>query len=266
MSMPLFKSTLRSNWVILLIFLLILCLYMGSFISMYSPDSTQSMQEMLKMLPEELVRAMGIGEMSADLTSYLANYFYGMLIFLIPLIYVAIVANRLVARQVDSGFMAYLLSTPNKRIKIAITQGVWFLLSIAALFVLLTGVTILLCQAAYPGQLDAAAFIRLNVCTFLLTAAVGALSWFFSCVCNDVKYSLTFGAGIPVLLFMMNLFGGIRENLGWLGALSPYGLFKAGDIIRGSADMAGICLSFILSTLVLYAAGILIFSRKNLPL
>jgi len=239
---------------------------MGSILSLYNPDSAQAMEETLKLIPEELARAMGIGKVPADLTGFIGNYFYGMLVFMIPLVYVSIMGNRLMARLVDNGSMAYLLSTPNNRQKIALTQGVYFLLSIAVLFVFLTGATIGMSQSMYRDMLDVPAFIHLNVCAFLLTCAISAICWFFSCLFNDTKYSLAFGVGIPVLFFMLNVFGGVKESFDWLASLSLYRLFKASEILSGGANILGICLVFAAITLGLYAAGIYVFKIKNMPL
>jgi ABC-2 type transport system permease protein len=241
-------------------------MYMGSILSLYNPDSAQAMEETLKLIPEELARAMGIGNVPADLTGFLGNYFYSMLVFMIPLIYVSIMGNRLMAKMVDNGSMAYLLSTPNNRVKIALTQGIYYLLGIAVLFVFLTGVTIGMSQAMYPNLLDIPAFILLNTCAFLLTCAISAICWFFSCLFNDTKYSLAFGVGIPVLFFMLNMFGGIKEELGWLTSLSLYRLFRAAEILSGSTNTLGICLVFAAIVFGLYTGGIYVFKRKNLPI
>ena len=266
MSAPLFKATVKANWIITLIFITLFCMYMGSILSLYNPDSAQAMEETLKLIPAELARAMGIGEVPADLTGFLGNYFYGMLVFMIPLIYVSIMGHRLMAKQVDNGSMAYLLSTPNNRVKIALTQGIYFLFSVAVLFIFLTGVTIGISQSMYPNLLDIPSFIRLNACAFLLTCAISAICWFFSCLFNDAKYSLAFGIGIPVIFFMLNVFGGIKEELDWITSLSPYSLFRAAEILSGSANIFGLCLIFIAIIFGLYSAGIYVFKRKNLPL
>ena len=266
MSIPLFKSTFRRNWVVGLIFLIIMLFYLGTFIGMYDPESTQSMEELMNMVPEELARALGIEVITTNLTVYIANYFYGMLVFIVPLIYVAVTGNRLVARHVDNGSMAYLLSTPNKRRKIAFTQAGYFLSSIAAMYIVVTGFTILLCQSAYPGKLDISAFIRLNACAFLLTAAVSSVCWFFSCLANETKYSIAFGAGLPVVFFLMNIVSGVSEKLGWLGRVSVYGMFDANGILSGSFDFLPVCVIYVLGAAALYKAGVLIFSKKNMPL
>ncbi len=56
---------------------------------------------------------MGFSGLVTDLTGYLASWLYGLLMFGFPMVYCIILGNRLVARQVDSGSFAYLLSTPH---------------------------------------------------------------------------------------------------------------------------------------------------------
>jgi ABC-2 type transport system permease protein len=265
MSIPLFKATLKSNWLILLIFIVLLFVYMGTFVGMYDPESTASMEEFMKMLPEGMIKAMGIGETPADLTGFLGNYFYGMIVYLIPLIYVVITGNRLMARHVDNGSMAYLLSTPTTRVKIALTQGLYFLKGVAVMFVLLTGVTIAMCEAAHPGMLDIPAFIGLNAAALLMSCAISAICWLFSCLFNEARYSLALGAGIPVLFYMLKIVGGVSEELSWVSKLSLYDLFNASDILSGK-NIMGPCVIFTVLTLALYTGGIWIFKRKRLPI
>ncbi len=266
MSFPLFRATLKANWVIAMIFALLLCMYLGSIISLYDPASSQALEDMLKLFPEALAKAMGISDLPKDLTGFLGNSFYGMLVFLLPLIYIAVMGNRLMAKYVDNGSMAYFLSTPNTRGRIALTQGIYFIAGIFALFLVLTMAGIGICQAVYPGHLDMPSFLLLNFCAFLLTCAISAISWFFSCAFSDVKYSLAFGAGIPVLFFMLNVLGGMQDGMGWAASLSLYGIFDASAILTGSANILQMCLLFAGITLTLYAAGILIFKKKSLPL
>ncbi len=266
MSIPLFRATLKSSWVITTIFIALLCVYMGSILSLYNPKSAEAMEQTLKLLPAELALAMGIGSTPADLTGFIGSYFYGMLVFMIPLIYVSIMGHSLMARYVDSGSMAYLLSTPNTRVRIAMTQGVYFLSSIGVLFVFLTAATIGMCASMFPNMLDVGAFVRLNACAFLLTCAVSSICWFFSCLFSETKYSLAFGVGIPVLLFMLNVIGGMKQQLNWLASVSVYRLFRASDILADNANVLGVCLIFLAVTVFLYGSGILVFKKKNLPL
>jgi len=90
--------------------------------------------------------------------------------------------------------------------------------------------------------------------------------WFFSCLFNNTKYSLAFGVGVPVLFFMLNILGGIKDEYSWITSLSLYKLFSASEILSGSTNAVGICAVFAVISLCLFGGGIYVFQKKNLPL
>jgi ABC-2 type transport system permease protein len=174
--------------------------------------------------------------------------------------------HRLIAGYVDNGSMGYLLSTPNTRVKIALTQGIFFLLSIVFLFFVVTSVTIGFCQARYVDLLNIRQFIMLNSFALLLTSAVSAIAWFFSCLFSDAKYSIGFGAGIPILFFMLNVFAGVKYEYKWIGTCSLYRLFNASEILSGRGNIIENSIVLLTITAGLYTAGIVIFRKKRLAL
>jgi len=139
MNKALFRVTFKANWLIGLIILAIMLMYLGIIISMFDPESIEGIESMLEVMPQELIAAMGFAEIGTTLTTFIASFFYTFLAIMFPIIFCITVANRLVAKLVDTGSMSYLLSSPNSRKKIVITQALFFLLSIFLLF------------RAYPG-------------------------------------------------------------------------------------------------------------------
>ncbi|MCG8484270.1 MAG: ABC transporter permease subunit, partial [Clostridia bacterium] len=123
MNYTLFKATAKANWVILLMITLVILMYVSISITMFDPDNIEKMNAMLDMVPEGMLKAMGFENLGTDLTEYLSNYLYGFIFIMFPMIYCIIVSNKLIAKHVDSGSMAYLLTTPNSRVKIAVTQA-----------------------------------------------------------------------------------------------------------------------------------------------
>lgn len=75
-----------------------------------------------------------------------------MLVF--PVIFLIILGNKLLAHYVDTGSMAVLLSTPNSRIRILVTQLLTLLLETALLIALITAIGIVSCESLFPGELD----------------------------------------------------------------------------------------------------------------
>ncbi|MDD2620604.1 MAG: ABC transporter permease subunit [Syntrophomonadaceae bacterium] len=265
MSYTLFKTTLKKNWVLLIIFFAVLTMYLGIMVSMYDPNEIETLISMLRLFPEDLMEAMGFSGLVTDLTGYLASWLYGLLMFGFPMVYCIILGNKLVAKLVDNGSFAYLLSTPNSRVKIIVTQGIYALASIAALFAGLFGTGVLICEAMFPGYLDVGAFLSLNFTTMLVNMAVMMISFFFSCLFNDTKMSLGFGSGVPIAFILMNMLGGTSRDAHVLKSFSIYGLYDPLELIRG-ADIWNINLVYIVTIIVLFVAAVLVFRKKRLPL
>jgi len=265
MSFALFKTTLKKNWTLLLIFFGVLTMYMTIMISMYDPNDMEALTSMLKLLPEDIMKAMGFTNVVTDLTGYLASWLYGLLMFGFPMVYCIILGNKLVARMVDNSSFVYLLSTPNSRSKIIITQGIYALVSIIVLFIALYGVGVIFSEVMFSGSLDIRQFLSLNFTTMLVNMVVMMISFFFSCLFNETKLSLTFGAGIPIAFLLMNMLGGASANMEILKDLSIYGFYDPVKLVQGS-DILGINLIYISIIIVLFIASVLIFKKKRLPL
>ena len=265
MSFALFKTTLKKNWTLLLIFFGVLTMYMTIMISMYDPNDMEALTSMLKLLPEDIMKAMGFTNVVTDLTGYLASWLYGLLMFGFPMVYCIILGNRLVARMVDNSSFVYLLSTPNSRSKIIITQGIYALVSIIVLFIALFGVGVIFSEVMFSGSLDIGQFLSLNFTTMLVNMVIMMISFFFSCLFNETKLSLTFGAGIPIAFLLMNMLGGASADMEILKDLSIYGFYDPVRLVQGS-DILGINLIYIGIIIVLFVASVLIFKKRRLPL
>lgn len=263
----LLKSTAKSNWVIFIIFFAILLMYMSVIISMYDPDNIDAMRQMAEAMPEGMMDAFGYGGTPTDLITFMALYYYGFIILMFPMIYCIILANRLVASHVDSGSMAYLIATPNTRVKVITTQAVYMAFSVAMLLVINTAAGTVISELIFPGEMDISAFLVLNLVAIFLTLAISSICFFFSCIFNEAKFALAFGAGIPILFFIINMLRNIGDRLEWLKFLTLYSLFSPESIVTGEQEgIVIICLVFVAIALLLYSSGILIFSRRNLYL
>jgi len=264
-SKSLFKATIKQNLIVMLIIIAALMLYLPIIISMFNPDMQDSLNEVLEMLPQQFVSALGFSTAGNDLLSFIATYFYGFLILLLPMIFTITAANRIVASLVDRGSMAYLLSTPNTRSKIVITQAVYLLGSITLLIGLVTAVGIGISQALYPGELDIGGFIVLNLGALLLHYALSGLGFLASCSFNDSKNSLMFGAGLPVAFLLLQMLSDVGEKTEFLKYFTILTLFEPTKIVTGE----GYGISFLVLGILavcLYLAGIISFKKRDLPL
>ncbi len=265
MNKTLFKKTVKSNWLIATILFGVMMMYMSIIISMFDPENIEGIIAMLETLPQELIAAMGMADLGTTLTTFIGSYYYNFIAIMFPMIYCIVVGNRLIAKEVDRGSMAYLLATPNSRLNIVITKALYLIISITIIFILVCLAGILFSEAMYPGHLEIGPFILLNLITLFIFYAVSGICFFFSCLFNTTRQSLAFGAGIPLAFFVLDMLSNVREQYSWIGNFSIFSLSDPLAIIEGEALLAVSVIIPLLIALVTYTGGIFIFDRKDLP-
>lgn len=266
MNLTLFKATFKQNRLFLLIISLVLLMYSSIIIGMYEPDASSAMEAMLQVLPKSLVTAFGFDGMVVTLIGHITSYLYGFIFVMFPLIYTSITANSLIAKHVDSGSMAYLLATPNTRVRIAGTQAIYLFLATTFIVVSQTVLGVLMCEAMLPGHLDAGSYVRLNLLTLTIFWAVGALSFLFSCSMQETRQSLAFGMGIPIAFLVVNMLSGTSEKVAWMRFITPFSLIDAERIFAGDSYVLVTGVILTAAAGLLYTAAIVVFDRKNLTL
>jgi ABC-2 type transport system permease protein len=260
LSSPIFKQTLKANFKLWLVFTAIMTILHIALIAVFDPSTISDMADMVKDTP--LAGLLG----EATFLGMLANTFYGIQGILLPIIFIIMTANSLVATQVDKGSMAYLLSTPTKRSTVVLTQATYLIASLIMMIMIIT----LVGFASIPifqGDIDINMidYLMLNLGLFLLMFATSSISFFFSCVFNLSKYSLTWGAGVPMAFFLLHLMGDVDSSLEGLKYVSMNTLFDRQAILSGgNYSVQFVALAVI--GIVLYTLGIRVFKQKDLPL
>ena len=133
------------------------------------------------------------------------------------------------------------------------------------MFGFLAGFGVAMCMVFQPGTLDVGAFLLFDLGAFLLAFATSGICYAASCVFNLSRHSFAVGAGLPLAFFLFQMMSELSEDLEFCRYLSLNTLFSPDDILAGE----GVVLPFILLGLiglVLYAAGIHVFNRKDLPI
>ncbi|WMJ23979.1 ABC transporter permease subunit [Paludicola sp. MB14-C6] len=265
-SLPLLKRTIRSNYIVFLIFAAVITMYFTLIVGMYSPETQETMQKLMATMPKEMMSAFGFDFQATTLIGFLASYLYGFIMLIFVMVYGIIVSNRLIAKHVDRGSMAYFLSTPNTRIKIAVTQAAFLLASVTIMVSYATVLGIICSEATFPGKLDIPTFVYMNFGVLLLHFALTGIGFFASCLFNDTKNSLAIGARLPIAFYIIQMLANTGEKLENFKYASIFTLFNPNDIIAG-ADGVGICFTILGSiAVVLYGAGMWVFHKRDLPL
>ena len=135
------------------------------------------------------------------------NQMYYTAMGLLPIfILIVILANSLIADQVDRGSMAYVLSTPTKRSAVAVTQMV-FLLVVPLLIIGIVGATRIGTSFLFYDEVNVAGMVALFIGMYILVEAVCGLCYMGSCLFSQSKKSMAFGGGLAVWFFLASMIG-----------------------------------------------------------
>lgn len=266
MSLTLFIATLKKNLFLAILFFLIMVMYSTVMINMYNPESMDALNSMFKVMPPNVMKALGFNGVFMNLFGYLASWLYGLILTAFPMVYCILLGNGLVSKTVDSCSISCLLSTPNSRNKIIITKGLYALISVFIMQMMIFGFNFLLSASMFPNEsMDIAVFLKLNITVALVNMTVMAIVFFFSCLFNNPKYALGFGAGVPIAFLLFNMLGNASQDAEILKNISIYGWYDPVGIVNGNATV-GVNLIFIVIITVLFVSSVIIFKNKRLPI
>lgn len=204
------------------------------------------------------------------------SIFYKIAGLLLPVIYIIMVANSLIAGQVDSGSMAYVLSTPTKRNAVTITQMCFLVVSLLAMCLLTTATGMITLFIIGGSSITYKEMLLLNAGWFFAVLAFSGICFFASAWFNRSKHSMAAGGGVSMYFLVstiLGLFGSSEmpsivrmDSMNVFNYTSIIYLFDTESILGGTtafiwklAVLAGI-------GLLGYIGGILRFNKKDLPL
>ncbi len=129
-----FKQSIIETWRLWLTFTIGIAFIICLIIGIYDESTSVSLMQAVKGTSIEDLAGDKILTITT-LCGLLAETIYGIFGILLATIYSFVVANALVASEVDKGSLAYVLSTPVKRISVVITKAVFLIFSLAMMFI-----------------------------------------------------------------------------------------------------------------------------------
>lgn len=265
MNTVLLKKEIKSNWVLLVIFMAVLSMYASMIIMMFDPKLGESLKMMSESMPD-VFAAFGMADVGTTLLEFVSGYLYGMLMIAFPCVFVIILSNRLVAKYVDNGSMAYLLAVPEKRRKIVITQAVVLLLAVLVLIVYIAGLILVLGEVMFSGEMEIPAFIRVNVGLMGLLVFIGGACFCASCFCNESKNSSAISTTIVVYSILLQMISQVGEKFEHVKYATPLTLFDVKGLSVNDSQAWIMCCILYVAGIILMGIGIARFSKRDLPL
>ncbi|MDD3278667.1 MAG: ABC transporter permease subunit [Lachnospiraceae bacterium] len=263
MNWTLYKHEMKGSIRLLVIFLAVITLYVSVIIRMYDPELIKTLDGFVEAMPE-IMAAVGMSAGAASLMGFMISYLYGFILLVFPMIFYILRGNGLIAKYVDKGSMVSLVAAPVKRRTIAFTQMAVLCSGGLILLIYATGLELVVAQSSFPGELVVGDLLRVNAGLLCLHLFIAAICFLSSCLFSDTKYSIAFGAGIPTLMYILQMLanvGGAAEKAKYF---TVFTLFDPQGIVEGTASSiagAGILLG---GAVLLFLAAVLIFQKKDL--
>lgn len=206
------------------------------------------------------------------------SIFFKMAGLLLPIVYTIMVANNLIAGQVDSGSMAYVLSTPTKRRQVTLTQMSFLILSLLAMFsfTTLTGIVCLATIDTSVVTITYGQLILFNLGAFVTMFAISGICFLASAWFNRSKESMGVGGGLSMFFLVatiLGLFGShvipsaIRiEAMNYFNYVTLISLFDSASILAGSLTWLWKLGILAVIGIIAYVLSVVQFEKKDLPL
>lgn len=144
-SKPIFKQSIQVNWKLSLIITIVASVIISGFIINYDAAGYGSIAA--------AAEGTAFSNILSSMTSLLGSLenFYKLIAVILGIVYVVFTANNLVVNEVDSGSMAYTLSTPIKRSSVIFTKSLYLILSVALMYSTIGLVGLAASQVAYQN-------------------------------------------------------------------------------------------------------------------
>lgn len=265
MNLTLYKREMKGSVKLLVIFAAIMTMYVSIIIGMYDPKMQETLDSFAEIMPE-LMSAVGMSAGATSLLGFMISYLYGFILLIFPMVYSILRGNGLMAKYTDNGSMVSLVAAPVKRKTIAFTQMIALISGTSILLIYVTILELIVAQSSFPGHLSVGELLKINAGLLCLQLFIGGICFLASCIFSETKYSIAFGAGIPSLMYVIQMLanvGGKAENAKYF---SFFTLYNPNGIVDGErSSLIGVVI-LLVGAIVLFTTSISVFCKKDLHL
>lgn len=262
-NLTLYKREMKGSIRLIVIFAAVITLYVSIIISMYDAEQMALLDGIVESMPE-IMAAVGMKAGAASLLGFMISYLYGFILLIFPMVFCILRGNGLIAKYIERGSMVSLAAAPVKRRIIAFSQMTVLVSGILILVIYSTVLQIVCSEISAPGELEVTELFRLNVGLLCLHLFIGGICFLASCIFSDTRYSVGVGAGIPALMYLLQMLSNVGGRADTARYFTFFTLFDPDGIAIGDSGAVFGAAMLLAGSIVLYSLGIIVFSRKDL--
>ena len=248
-SYTVFKHALKSNYFLWLIVTLTTTIFLSATIF-----AVESLTSDGASLPGA----------DGNIFSLLNQTFFSMIGILLPLIYIVVVSNKVISKEVDNGSMAFTMTSPVGRTRLIFSRLLFLFISIVTMFTIIT-IGGLAAASTLSINFDSGTMLKLMLNLLFLELSFAGITILMSSIFNKSSLSLGLGAGLTLGMFLVSTIASLATDLEPLKYLSLVQFYDVNGIINNSENQINIIILVVVFTTLSFI-GIQVFRKKNLPL
>lgn len=223
--------------------------------SIVNSDSMQMMDEMMKMFPEEMLKAFNMDISSIDSAFGWLKTEGFVFVLLITGIYSGILGSNILLKEESDKTIEYLNSVPITRKKIIGSKVLCAILYIILMVVALGIFNFV--GLSFSGEFDRKPYILLSITPIFSSIVIFAICLFLSTFTHKTKKTLGISLGIVFASYFLNVISEMGESTEFLKYISVFTLADIRNVIVDVAiNPVMVILSITLTVIFIFLAAI----------
>ncbi len=253
-----FKNFMIWTFILIGLFLIVFLVYP----SIINSDTRKSMDEMMKMFPEDMLKAFNMDISSIDSAFGWLKTEGFVFVLLITGIYSGILGSNILLKEESDKTIEYLNSVPVTRKKIAISKILCGILYIIIMIVVLgifnfVGLTL-------SGDFDKKSYILLSITPIFSSIVIFAICMFLSTFTHKTKKTIGISLGIVFASYFLKIISEIGESTEFLKYVSVFTLADIRNVIVNIEINPFMVVLSVILTIAFLVSTVIHYDKKEL--
>ena len=230
--------------------------------SIVNSENMQMMDEMMKIFPEEMLKAFNMDISSIDSAFGWLKTEGFVFVLLITGIYSGILGSNILLKEENDKTIEYLNSVPVTRKKIAISKilcGILYIVLMVAIVGIFNFVGLSL-----SGDFDKKTYILLSITPIFSSIVIFALCLFLSTFTHKTKKTLGISLGIVFASYFLKIISELSESTEFLKYISVFTLADIRNVIVDVSINPVMVILSIIITLIFIFLAVIHYDKKEL--